>query len=189
MHVAKIAMIATAIGVVAGAAPAGAVITTFATFSAPNSADNFRFVSTGNNTARTVDANFYTTHTATPGSVLVRFSFLEPQFAAYVTNTVAAFTLTGTVAKGSAATSVGGFLVQPGVSGSFSFVTTSAITVGGPFFTPHTYAAGSNLLSGTFTKGTLSGSASSGSVGLERHAGFDGDLHVRLPRFHADDRA
>ena len=99
-----------------------------------------------------------------PGTVNVRFSFLEPQFAAYVTDAVAAFTLNGSVAKGSTVTNTAGFLLQQGVSGSFSFLTTKAITVGGPFFIPHTYAIGSNLLSGTFGKGVLGGSGSSGSV-------------------------
>ncbi len=167
MNVLKLALGLGAIGTAVVAVPAGAVITTFATFSAPTSTDNFRYVASGNSNSRTTDGTFYTTHTGTsttPGTVDVRFSFLESQFSAYITNATAAFTLSGTVAKGSPATSVGGFLVQPGASGSFSFLSTAAITVGGPFFVPHTYAAGSNLLSGTFTNGVISGSTSSGSA-------------------------
>ena len=163
--------IALAAGAAAAAfvatAPAGAVITTFATFSALSSDDNFRYVNSGNSAVRTNDATFYSTATknsTSPGSVNVRFSFLEPEFAAYVTNITAKFTLTGSVAKGSPASAVGSYVVQPNVGGSFSFVTTAPITVGGPFFVPHTYATGSVLLSGTFTNGTISGATTSGSA-------------------------
>ena len=50
------------------------------------------------------------------------------------------------------------------ITGSFSFISTTAITVTGPNFVTHTYAAGSNLLSGTFTNSTLFGGASSAST-------------------------
>ncbi len=166
MSVFKVALAAGVAGAALAAQPAGAVITTFATFSVPNANANFRFVNTGNSSVRTTDATYYTTATktaTTPGTALVRFSFLQPQFAAYVTNTTAAFTLNGTVAKNSTVTNTAGFLLQQGVSGSFSFLSTTAITVGGPLFIPHTYAAGSNLLSGTFSKGVIGGSGSSGS--------------------------
>jgi hypothetical protein len=165
MSVSKFALVAIAVGV--GAAPAGAAITTFATFSSATSTDNVRFVNTGNSAGRSTDATFYTTHTATsttPGFSLVNFSFLEPQFLPYVTNVKADFTLSGSIAKGSPTQAVGGFLVQPGASGSFSFISTTAITVGGPNFVSHVYPIGSNLLSGVFTTGDIAGQTSSGSL-------------------------
>ncbi|MBV9097214.1 MAG: PEP-CTERM sorting domain-containing protein, partial [Frankiaceae bacterium] len=53
---------------------------------------------------------------------------------------------------------------QRGIAGSFSFISTSAITVTGPHFIPHTYAAGSNLLSGSFSSSVLFGAGSSAST-------------------------
>ncbi len=163
------------VGGLVAVGPASAAITTFATFSAPTSAFNFRFVNSGNGTgaSRTTDAVLYSTSTTggtAPGAALVRFSFLQPEFAGFVTNVNARFTYNATVARGTPAVAAFGGLVQQGINGSFSFVTTSAITVAGPFFVPHTYAAGSNLLSGTFTSATLFGSgssaATSGSTGV-----------------------
>lgn len=153
--------------------PASAVVT-FATFSAPTTAANFRFVNSGNATNRTNDATLYSTSTATgtaPGAAIVNFSFLQPQFADYVTNIKAAFTYSATVTKGTPAVSAYGALVQQGISGSFSFLTTAAITVTGPFFETHTYAAGSNLLSGSFSDAALFGSGSSAGASSSTSGG------------------
>ena len=177
MRTLKSVAIATSIGIVAvSAAPASAVVTTFATFSAPNTVRNFRLVNSGNssNASRTTDAVVYSTATGTantPGAALVRFSFLQPLISDYVSNVSALFTYNAVIARGTAATTSGSSLNQTITSGSFSFVTTSAITVGGPNFTPHTYAAGSNLLSGTFTSSTLFGQGSSASTSSSTLAG------------------
>lgn len=149
-----------------GAAPASAVVVTFATFSALNTTKNFRLVNSGNSSAasRTTDATLFTTATGTstvPGSVIVKFSFLQPQLNAFVNNANASFTYNATVARNTPATTFGGQLFQSGITGSFSFLSTTAITVSGPGFVTHTYAAGSNLLSGSFTNATLNGSGSS----------------------------
>ncbi|MBV8973075.1 MAG: hypothetical protein JO290_12380, partial [Sphingomonadaceae bacterium] len=59
----KFMAVAAAGAVVFAAAPASAVVVTFATFSAPTTAHNFRFVNSGNSSARTrtTDAVIYTT--------------------------------------------------------------------------------------------------------------------------------
>ncbi len=174
MNALKIALAAGAMLVVS--APSGAVVTTFATFSAPTTKANFRFVNTGSSSSvgRATDAVLYSTSSATattPGAAVVRFSFLQAEFLPYVTNINAAFTYNATIARGTPVASSFGALVQQGITGSFSFVTLSAITVGGPNFIPHTYAAGSNLLSGTFTKSTLVGSGSSASTSSSTASG------------------
>lgn len=150
---------------VVAATPAAAVVQTFATFSPVTSAKNYRFVNLGNAGARTADANVYTTSTATantPGAAAVRFSFLIPALAPFVTDISALYTMTGTIAKNSPVSATGD-IVQAGLSGSFSFLTTSAITVSGPGFITHTYAAGSNLLSGVFSNGSIVGTIGSTS--------------------------
>lgn len=138
-------------------APSHAVITTFAAFSPTNTARNLRWVKTGTN-----GGVLYTTATGTatvPGAVNVKFTFLQPALNVYINDVTAKFSLNATTA-GDPATLSAGNLTQNIDSGSFSFVTTSAITIGSHFF-----AAGSNLLSGTFTNAALFGQngGSSGS--------------------------
>ncbi len=68
MNVLKIVLVGSA--ALVASAPAAAAVTTFATFSDPTTADNFRFVNTGNssNASRTTDATLYSTSTASaPG--------------------------------------------------------------------------------------------------------------------------
>ena len=149
------------------ATPASAAIFTFAKFSATNSTPNVRWVNSGNDTNRTNDATFYTIANGSataPGSVGVTFSFLDPLLAPFATDIRATYTLNATVAKNSAVTSAGGVFIQSGVSGSFSFLSTTAITLSGPGLATTTYAAGSNLLSGVFTGGSLVGSTTSGAT-------------------------
>ena len=165
----KYTALATIALAAASATPAAAVVTTFATFSALTTAHNFRLVNSGNSTAktRTTDATLYTVSTAkgtAPGATLVRFSFLETPLAAFVTDATAAFTYNATIARGTSAFVNGSNIEQDGITGSFSFITTKAITVTGPKFVPHTYAAGSNLLSGTFTDAVLFGGGSSAAT-------------------------
>jgi len=163
------------------ASPAAAVVQTFATFSAPTTAANVTISNTGNSSSRAQDGRFYTTSTpqlVTPGPVVVRFSFLQPALAPYVTNVNASMNIFGTIAKGTPATlttipGFGTFFVQTGFSGSIKFLTTTAITVTAPNFVPYTYAIGSNLLTATFAGGSFSGkigdttgNANASSVGL-----------------------
>lgn len=165
------------------AAPASAVVTTFATFSAQNSDANLRYVNAGNSVSRSADASIYTTASATgttPASALVRFSFLQSAFVTdpAIQNITAIFTLRAMVARNTPTSTVmfgnSTFFDQPGISGSFSFLTKSAITLAGPNFVPHTYAAGSNLLSAAFTGMDISGKIS-GSSGADNASTLGGD--------------
>ena len=100
------------------------------------------------------------------GSRAVSFSFLNVAIAPEVTNVTALFTLNASVPNGTPASTVGPFLLQDGLSGSFSFVTTSAISFSNVFF-----AAGSNLLSGTFGGGSIFGSGATGALGASTPGG------------------
>lgn len=165
---------AAATAALATAVPASAVITTFATFSATNGIRNFRLSNTGNsiNAARTNDATLSSTTSAgVAGPALVRFSFLQTALSPFVTDVSAIFNFNGSIARGTPATTSGSTLTQNGISETFSFTSTSAITVTGPHFVPHTYAAGSNLLSGTISFASLSGSGSSAGISASTVAG------------------
>ena len=159
---------------VMAAAPAAAVVQTFATFTAANYAKNFRLVNSGNSAHRAEDATVYTTATGNggPGAAPVKFSFLIPALAPFVTDVNALYTLNGTIAKNSSIVATGPF-DQQGFSGTFSFMTTAAITVSGPGFITHTYAAGSNLLSGVFSGGSIVGNIGSTS-GASYASGLSG---------------
>lgn len=137
------------------AVPAQAVITTFASFSPIGNATNLRWVNSGSNGSSGTGGTVYSTATGTgtvPGSRDVSFSFLLPALSPLVSDVTAIFTLNGAVAAGNPVLLIGNFLLQDNVAGSFSFLSTSAITVG------HTiYAAGSNLLTGTFTGTAIAG--------------------------------
>ena len=151
----------------ASAAPASAVIVTFATFSALNTTTNFRLVNTGGRANRTTNATLYSTSTGTAtteGAALVRFSFLQPLIAPFVDNVNAEFTYNATIPVGDTVTNFAGSLFQPGITGTFSFLSTAPITVSGPGLITHTYAAGSNLLSGVFTNAGLFGAGSSAAT-------------------------
>lgn len=144
--------------------PAQAAIITFATM-APLTADNLYFKNAAAD-GKSANASMFSIATptaTTAGSALVGFSFinLNSQLTSAVSNVHALFTFNGSVLN-TPATALSGFLIQPGINGSFSLVTTSAITVGST-----TYASGSNLLSAIFTDVSFSGrsGATSGAVG------------------------
>lgn len=154
------------------AIPAAAVVTTFANFSAGVGGANVRWVNAGSNT----NAVFYTTASNTgtaPAGRSVSFTFLQNAF-----NTIGAvnaiWTLSGTVTNTSA-TINGANIVQNNVAGAFSFISTSAITLGST-----TYSPGSNLLSGTFTNATVSGARGGTS------AGFNGSTPTSLITYSSD---
>lgn len=132
------------------AAPAAAVVTTFASFAPGIGGANVRFV----NATDGDDAVFYTTAGATtnaPAARDVRFTFLQDALFPSVNNVTASFTLNGTVTD-TVATVFGAQIVQRAMAGSFSFTSSAPIVIGSTF-----YATGSNLLSGTFTEGGLVG--------------------------------
>jgi hypothetical protein len=136
------------------AMPAQAALTTFANFTGLNADAGVRFDNNG------TGGSLYTIDTpmaSTPGSRLVSFSFLQAALSS-VSGVTASFTmLSNTV---SPAQLMNGFLVQPNLTGAFSFLSTSAITVGNT-----TYAVGSNLLSGSFTDVSIAGQVNASSAG------------------------
>jgi hypothetical protein len=145
------------------ATPSQAVITTFASYSAVNTGSNIYWKNNGTTATNGTGGSLYTIgsgSSTTPGTTKIDFSFLQPALASQVGNVIADFTLLGSVTNSPALTS-GGFKIQPLISGSFSILSTSAITVNGT-----TYAAGANLLSGTFDQTTIFGAtnATSGSA-------------------------
>ncbi len=151
--------------VLGAAAPSYAQIATFSTFGPTTTARNLRWEKVG-----VAGGKLYTIATnngTTPGSALVSFSFLDPSLAPYVTDVTAKFTYFASVTSSPASLSAGQLFQDIG-SGSFSFLTTSAITIGST-----TYAAGSNLLSATFSHAVLFGSVggTSGSVSTSTASG------------------
>lgn len=138
----------------AGAMPAQAALTTFANFTGIDADAGVRFDNNG------AGGSLYTIAgpaATAPGSRLVSFSFLQGALSA-VSNVTASFTmLSNTVSPAQLMT---GFLVQPNLTGAFSFLSTSAITIGNT-----SYAVGSNLLSGSFTDVTIAGQDNASSAG------------------------
>lgn len=152
MFLARAALLA--LGLCAAASPATA-ITTIATFGTSLSAANVRWQNVGAN------GQFYSIATSSataPGAAAVDFSFLLPSIAPYVTNLPALFSLNATVTASPAAP-LFGQLFQGDVTGTFAFTTTAPLVIGATSF-----AAGSNLLSGSFTQSLVYGPAN-GSIG------------------------
>lgn len=156
------------------AAPANAVITTFASFNA-STGSNIVWVNNGTGGTSTTyrsngtGGNIYTTTSAAnvqpsasvAGGVAVTFSFLNA-LNAYVSNMPATFTLSAATTATPAQT-FGGFKIQQvSGSGSFSFISNAPVTINQNF-----YAAGANLLSGTFQNLSIFGQSggTSGSFG------------------------
>ena len=139
----------------AAASPAQAVITTFASFSPIGSTANVRWTNSNGSVATGTGGKMTSIASATStvlASRNVQFSFLGNSLSPFFTNATAAFTLNAIVPTGNPATLAAGFLIQEAVAGSFSFTTTSAVTIGST-----TFAAGSNLLSATFGNTAIAG--------------------------------
>lgn len=151
--------IAALVGI-AGAMPAQAALTTFANFAGLNADAGVRFDNNGTGgSLYTIDAPM----ASTPGSRLVSFTFLQAALSS-ISDVTASFTmLSNTV---SPAQLMNGFLVQPNLTGAFSFLSTSAITVGNT-----TYAVGSNLLSGSFTDVSIAGQVNASSAAYSGSTG------------------
>jgi hypothetical protein len=151
---------------------AHAGITTFATFSALTT-DNF-YLKNGNTSNKSKNSSFYTIATptsTTAGTVKVEFSFinLDSIYDNAVKNVMA--NLTWTSASSSAAQSAYGLAIQPNNGGSFTITSTAPIKLGDT-----TYAAGSVLLAGAYTGGSLSGAVRSTSGGFDVSSAAGGAL-------------
>jgi hypothetical protein len=154
-----------------GAAPASAVVVTFASFSPIGSGANVRWVSSLSN------ASFYSTATnnaVVPGARNVNFSLLQPSINPFVNNVTARFSLNGVVTN-TVATISGSTITQRNINGSFSFLTTAPILIG-----TNVFATGSNLLSGTFTQGAISGTRNTTA------GGFTGSTPVSTITYTSD---
>ena len=159
----------TALALAAGSlfsatAPAQAMVTTFAEYSAVGTAANLRWLNNGTSSTNGTGGSLFSISSQTStviGSRTVDFSFLQASIAPFATNLAATFTFSATAPSGNPAQLLGSFLLQPGLAGSFSFLTQTGLTVGSNFF-----AAGSNLLSGTFGGGTIFGQRGGTSGGV-----------------------
>lgn len=152
-----------AIASLASAVPASAVISTFAVFTPVNSARNVRWVNGTNKTTAANSGNtsssgfFYTTSSSTanaPGIADVNFEFLQlPLLGMLDADFFMDVTVTSTPAQ-----VLSGIFIQQVMTGSFSFTSKNAFTIG-----MNNYAAGTNLLTGTYTNAAIVGTSSSGS--------------------------
>jgi hypothetical protein len=177
------ALICTA-ALLLSATPAVADVETFATFTSITPIKNIRFVNSGTSASRTTNAQVYTTSSATanaPGTAKVYFSFLQDGLSSFINNVVADYTLTATVARGQSAGEFGSVLIQPLISGTMTFRSTSVITLTSPYFHTTTYQAGANLLTvefGTSMTGNRNGSTTtlSGSTAAGNAIAFSSDF-------------
>jgi hypothetical protein len=147
-------------GTAAISTPASAVVTTFATYTQTSTTPSLRYQRNGSG------ARIRSTTGAAGnafGSTDVRFSFLQAGLANVVNEVGAALTLDFIAPSGNPAQSAGGFLIQPGLAGTFSFTYNgeTPLVVGN-----QTYVKGANLLSGTVTAASIAGANASSSGGF-----------------------
>ncbi len=151
-------------GLLAAASPSAAANAIFASFTAignggivwknngvGDTSTTWRSNGTGGSLYTTSSPASVRPDQAQPSSVFVSFSFLQPALAPYVTNVGAWFYLAAS-SYGQPATLFQGQDIQDNLSGIFSFMSSTPIMVGGTL-----YAAGHNLLSGSFTQRAISG--------------------------------
>lgn len=146
------------VGAVSLSAPASAVVVTFATYNQVGSGANLRWVRAPGG----VGGQLFTIsspNSGSAGAVRVNFSFLQPVLAA-LGQIAADFSLNSVVASNNAAQQIGPFVAQDGLNGSFSFTSIAPFQIGQTF-----YAAGANLLSGSFTNALMVG-GSGGTAGV-----------------------
>lgn len=140
-------------GLCAAAVPAHAV--TFASYTQVGTGRTFSFTNIASG-ARTNDATFASnTAGSTPAAVNVRFSFTQPGrgLSGLVSNLAATLRISGTVPRPNVTT---GNLVQPGLNGTMTFLSSAPVTLSGALFgTTQTLAAGANLLTVTFSSGSI----------------------------------
>ena len=135
------------------ATPASAVITTFASFSPLGSAANVTWTNSGGANANGTGGTIAQVPTSNViASRQVKFSFVGNSLTPFFSGATANFTLNASAPSGNPAQSLGNFLLQDNIAGSFSFTTTAPVTIG-----ITTYAAGSNLLTATFGGTAISG--------------------------------
>jgi hypothetical protein len=154
---------ALAFGVAAMAFAGSAQAVTFAEYAADNSDANLVWTQSSDMLSGSLST------TGVGASANTFFSFLTPALAS-LSNLPAKFTLSATAPASDAAVTGGGEVIEPDLSGTFSFTYTGAtpLVVG-----MHTYTTGANLLSGTFSGAAMVGPAN-GSTGSLQDAIFSG---------------
>ena len=154
---------AALLATVMAASAANATLTTFATISA-TTGPNFEFKN-ANSKGKSASGELFTIapSSGTPGTTVVTFSLINlgATLDNAFKNIVADFTFDAFVTATPAVLGAGNQIVQPGITGSFSLISTTAVTYGS-----HTLAAGSNLLSATFTNAVLAGTNKSTGGGV-----------------------
>jgi hypothetical protein len=120
---------------------------TFAEYGAVNSSDNIKWTRSLSGTSGALSTE------GVGGSADVTFSFLIPALAS-LKNLPAMLTFTGTGPAFDPAQSAFGFVLQPDLSGVFSFTYTGSTPL---ISNGHTFVTGTNLLSGTYTGSSISG--------------------------------
>jgi hypothetical protein len=157
----RLALASVAAVVALAGVPAQAALTTFANFTGLDANAGVRFQNGAANNVSGTTGSLYSIDSSSPsnapGSRLVSFSFLQPALAATVTNVTSSFTLFASTV--SPAQTFGQFTGQSNLVGGFSFRSTNAITVGSTV-----YAAGSNLLTGTFNDVSIIGQTNASSA-------------------------
>ena len=146
MRISTVTVLATALaGALGASAPAYAV--TFADYAATGTGDNIQWTQSASGTSGVL---------SNTAGASVSFQFLTPSLSGLGV-LPATFTYSATAPANDPAVSAGGYLIQPNLSGSFSFVYT------GPGFTSggHNYGAGATLLSGAFTGTDIIGKSGS----------------------------
>lgn len=154
--------VAVAAAVLVSATSASAMITTFAQFVNASGGRNVRWVNNGTNGTNGTGGRLFTTASGTgtaPANSAALFMFEQAPLSG-LGFIPANFFMDITVASGNPATSSGSILMQPIPMGGFSFTNSVAVTIGST-----TFAAGSNLLTATFTMAVIDGSGSSGFYG------------------------
>jgi hypothetical protein len=145
---------AIALGLTAGLFFVSPVLAaTFADYDATSSADNLKWTRSVSGTSGVLSTE------GVGASADVTFSFLIPALAP-LKNLAAVLTFTG--ASTAPAENAFGLVVQPDVSGTFSFIYEGPPVVSNG----HLYVAGANLLSGTYTDGTILGRVSAEAGGV-----------------------
>lgn len=164
--------------------PAHAALTTFAAFTPIGSAKNIRFVNSGtgnpNLASSGLSGQLYSTSSATAtakGLADTRFSFLQSPLSDFVTALPAKFELDALVTSTGA--DVSGIApnqsyIQTNINGFFEFTTSSAVTIYNT-----AYAAGTVLLRGDFTMGSIYGQRASANGAFGD--GFGGSLTYTSP--------
>ena len=155
---------AIALAFAAFAAPATAAV--IADFTPNTNAEDFRWVQSASLTGGSLFSINSTSDTSAQ-AVATHFTFLDPSLAGLVF-LASNFTLNATVADGTPALTLGPLATQSGVDGSFAFIYAGPTTV----IDGHSLVSGvTNLLSGVFADGRITGLGHTGAVNLSTLGG------------------